>query len=455
MYRFSSILACISITMLIASGCAAPTSYVGRAAPRAQEKKSNTKAFTLDNGFTVLVRSGETSGTTAVQVWIADGSAYEPEGKKGVAHLVEHLLFEAGGGKPGSAESAIEDIGGVITGNTGKDYTYVGVTLPGPGWEKAVELLYRMTADTSFTKERVKDQQDVIALEIKDAETDPERVLMDNLMDTAYTKHPYKGPVTGSVASVKALTPADAEDYHKAVYVPLRMTLVVAGDASPAQVKAEAEKTFGAMPVAKPGKPRPMDEPPQISGRERVVSMPVKLTYMAMGWHVCPTSDKDIYPLEVLRAVMGEGSGSRLAMELISRKPLAIAVGAELYAYSDRGLFVVNATLADPDDISKTKEELLGQAYKLKTDLITGDELKRAVMSIERQQLESTETADGQAYALGYWATVYGGKTPGEYMDSIRAVTAEDVRRAAQTYLGEGNYTLSIIKPEKANRQED
>jgi len=420
-----------------------------------QEKKSNTSAFTLDNGLTVLVRSGETSGTTAVQVWIADGSAYEPEGKKGVAHLVEHLLFEGGGAKPGSAENELETMGGIINGNTGKDFTYVSVTLPGPGWEKAVDMLYRMIADPSFTPEHVKDQQDVIALEIKNAGTDPERVLIDNLMDEAYRKHPYKGPVTGSIASVRALTPGDAESYHKATYVPSRMTLVVAGEARAADVRAEAENTFGKLPAAKPAKPRPMDEPPQLSGRERVVFMPVKLTYIAMGWHVCPTSDKDIYPLEVLRAVMGEGSGSRLAMELISRKPLAMAVGAGLYAYSDRGLFVVNATLADPLDISVTREELLRQALKLKTDLITGEELERAVMGIERQQLESMGTAEGQAYALGYWATVYGGKTPGEYMDSIRAVSAEDVRRAAQTYLGEGNYTLSIIKPEKANRQED
>jgi zinc protease len=168
---------------------------------------------------------------------------------------------------------------------------------------------------------------------------------------------------------------------------------------------------------------------------------------MALGWHVCAASSPDIYPLEVLRAVLGQGRGSRLYMELRERMGAAFDVEAALYPLREPGLFVVSAHLRE-EDVRRVTDETLRQMNKLKDEPVSVAELSRAVSNIEASHMLDTETAEGQAYALGYWSTVYGGGDPAEYMENIRKVTPEDVQKVAQKYLGEGNYTLSVIRPE-------
>ncbi len=448
MFRLSAALSALIIVLMFFSGCSTPGTRVGRAAARVEDKRP-VHAYRLANGFSVLVHETGNDGPVAVQLWVEDGSAHEPPGKPGIAHFVEHMLFEGSSVLPaGGAGEIIEGMGGRITGNTGKDFSYVGVALPDPeGWDRAVEIIYGMTTTPDFSPEKIDDQRKVIGMEIEYDATYPERVLMDNLLGKAFRDHPYGNPITGTTESIKGFTPGDAAAYHKSVYIPSNMSLVVAGNVDPAEAKAIADKTFGTMERREPQKPLEVPEHSQISVRESRVSMPVRLTYMAMGWHICPTSDRDVFALEVLRNVVGQGNGSRLVMELRERKALVLDTDAQLFPYRNRGMFVVNATLNDRDDLRRTREEILRQVQKLKTELVSGEELRRAVLAIERQQMLATDTVEGKAYALGYWAAVYGGRDFGEYMENVRSVKPEDVRRVAQKYLGEGNYTLSVITP--------
>lgn len=446
MIRYTVVL--LALLLLAGSaGCVTQNTHIGRVEAKKPVKRS-VYSYTLPNGVRVVVKNGADAGPTAVQLWVSDGGMQDPAGKPGIGHFVEHMLF-CGSEKypPGSAENIIEGMGGKLTGDTGKDFCYIGVRLPGPGWEKAVDVMYDMAVHPAFLPKQVDMQRKVVGLELSERARDTDTALMDGFFRQAYLRHPYGSQVTGDIAAVGSLTREDAVDYHGSTYVPSAMTLVVVGAASPASVKAAADRTFGTIPEVPVKKQVPVDEPGQISVREKEARMPVGLAYMAVGWRICSASEKDIYALEVIRAVLGLGEGSRLPVELKDKKSVLLDVGSELFALREPGVLVIKAKLED-DNVTRAREEILKQAQRLKDGTVSGDELRRAVRCIETEQLRSTDTVEGQAYAIGYFETVYKGTDPGEFMENVRKVSPQDIRRVAQTYLGEGNYTIAVIRPE-------
>ncbi len=445
MLRFTIISLCLFFLVAVC-GCAATNTHVGRVAEVVAVKKA-VNTYTLGNGVTLIVKETDKGSPTAIQVWVAAGSVDDPEEKPGLAHFVEHLLFTGSlHVPPGKAEEYMEGIGGELTGHTGRDYSYIGVTLAGPGWERALDILFDLAAYPSFRPEQVEKQRKVVLLEVNQRDREPDVLLIDNLFEKAYKDHPYKNRITASAADVLALTREDAAGYYTRTYVPSNITLSVVGDVKASVVRAAAEKTFGRLTPVDYKKPQVRQEPSQIYSRTKKIDGQVKLTYMALGWHVSSASDPDIYPLDVLRAVLGQGRGSRLFLELRERMAAVYDVDTELFPLRDPGMLAIVTHLRE-DDIPRVTSEVLRQVNKLKDEPVTDSELQRAVNGIEASILLGTETAEGQAYALGYWTTVYGGGDPSVYMANIRKVTPDDIQRVAQKYLGEGNYTLSIIKP--------
>jgi len=445
MSRFPAVV-CALLALSLASGCAGPGTHVGRPTERVVVKKP-IQTFTLDNGVTLIVKNLAKGSPTAMQVWVAGGSASDPEGKPGVAHLVEHLLFSGSLHVPkGKAEQYLESMGGQIAANTGRDFTYIGVTLPGQGWDRALDILFDMVAYPSFRADQVESQRKVVVQEINEGDREMDNLLMRDFFSDAYKVHPYKHAVTARVSDVLSLTRDDAALYYSKTYVPSNLTVVVVGDVSPAEVRAAADKTFGRLAPVMVKPPAAAQEPYQLSTRSKTVEGPVKLTYMALGWHVCAASDPDIYALDVLSAVLGEGRGARLYMELRERTGIVYDVDVDLFPMKDPGVFVITAHLAG-GDVRRVLDETLEQMDKLKEAPISTAEMDRALNAIEAAHQPGNQPADDQAYSLGYWAAVYGGKDPEGYMENIRKVTPDDLQRVAQKYLGAGNYTLSVISP--------
>jgi len=433
--------------VMFLSGCATQGTHIGRPEPAKQAKKS-VYSFKLGNGVNVVVKEGKPGGPTAVQLWVADGSASEPSGKHGISHLVEHMLFCGSKSLPaGRAAEVIEGMGGEFNGDTGKDFCYLGATLPGKGWDKAVDVLFDMAAFPTFPDDQIKKQKEVIALEDADRARDADTRLMDLFFGTSYEVHPYRFPITGDRASLGSFTRDEAVAYHDSVYRPSNMTLVVVGDASPQAVKSLADRTFGTLAEPPEEKKADVTEPNQISVREKYADMPVELAYMAGGWHVCSASGPDIYALDVMKAILGTGEGSRLSTELKQGRELLLDVNTELFALKDPGMFVIKAKLYD-GDLTRAREEILRQAQKLKDGTVSQQELDRAVNCIEAARMLNMDKVEGQAYSFGFWTTVYRGTGPGEYIENIKKVTPLDIRRVAQTYLGEGNYTIAVIRPQ-------
>jgi zinc protease len=446
MLRFLFVLACASFALII-SGCASGETRIGLAAEPVVIKNS-VRTATLANGVTVITKDAPEGSPTSIQVWVAAGSLGEPSGRPGIAHFTEHMLFTGSQHVPtGRAEQYLETMGGKIAGHTGRDYSYIGATIPGKGWERSTQILFDMAVNPLFVAEQVEKQKKIILLELASRESDPETLLGDNLFRTAYSAHPYRNSIIGTADDIRRITRESLLDYYSKAYVPSNMTLVVVGPVSHAEVKALAETIFGAMPPFKPGNKAGGKEPFQVRTRNSEVYRNTGLAYASFGWHVSSASDPDFYPLETLNYILGYGRGSRLAVELQEREGIAFDVTSRLLPLKDPGMLVVSMKLR-PDDIRRTTDEVMRQLNKLKDELVSDAELARAKGAIENNYMLDNSTAEGIAYSLGYASTVYGAKAAGTFMQNIRSVTALDVQRVAQKYLGQGNYTLSVVKPQ-------
>jgi zinc protease len=399
----------------------------------------------------LIVNDFKRSGPTSVQVWLSAGSASDPKDRQGLAHLTEHVVLKGSSHlPPGKAEFDIESMGGTLFGHTGRDFTYMGATVPsGTGWERAADILYDLVSSPTLAPGQFEKERKAVGLEIKQRDRDPDTLLVENMFGQSYRYHPYRYPITGTASDVAQITLQDVKTYYSRFYIPANMVVVVTGNIEPAVARAIVEKTFGKLLPSKPMNLKLPQEGLQVIKKTKTVSLPVKLTYAAYGWRVCPANDPDIYPLEVLSAILGGGRGSRLPVELKERRGIAYNIRTELVPMKEQGMFIVFADLTDGDNLSQVTDELLRQLNRLKDeDLVTDKEVARAVARIETLQMQESETAEGLGYSLGYWAVVSGEKDTSKYLQGIKKVTAEDVKRVAQRYIGEGSYTLSVVAPE-------
>ena len=436
--------------LLVIAGCASSGTMVGRATPVPPKA---IRTYRLSNGLDVIIRKTARGAPMSIQVWVPGGSSADPPGKPGVAHFVEHMIFSGSLHiPPGKAALYVEKMGGRLSGHTTKDFNYYTVTVPGAqsvngGWERAEDILFEMVAHPAFDKAQMEEQRRVILLEIAERAREPETAMTDNLFAAAYKVNPYRNSITGTAKDVTSLTRKDLVKFYKGVYVPSNMTVVVAGGADSQDVMESIKKTFGSLAPAKYKWPAHGKEKYQVAKRSSELSMPVKMAYAELGWHICSANNPDIYALEVLGNILGGGRGSRLYMEIRERKGIAYGIDTEMFPLKDPGILAVRAWM-HPAEVGQFTNAVLKEVDHIKDRGVPQSELESAIRTIVASDMINSGSAEGRAYALGYWATVYGGKDQGEYIRGIESVTAADVRRAAQKYLGEGNYTLSTIMPE-------
>src|SRR6476646_5924690 len=213
-----------------------------RATPRVVE-------FTLGNGLQVLVIPDHRAPVITQMIWYKVGAADEPPGSSGIAHFLEHLMFQGTDALPPGQSSQI------VAKNGGEDDAFTSHDVTAYFQRVAKDLLptvMAMEADRManlrLSKEDVATERDVILEERRSrVDNDPSSILQEQMMAALYTKHPYGIPIIGWAHEVAALDRDDALSFYKRFYAPNNALLVVAGDVEPDDVRQLAEETFGKL----------------------------------------------------------------------------------------------------------------------------------------------------------------------------------------------------------------
>ena len=403
----------------------------------------------LDNGLTLLVREDHSAPVVSAQAWVRAGSITEgPWLGAGLSHVLEHMLFK-GTTTRGVAQIAqeIEDKGGYMNAYTSFEQTVFYINIPSENWQTAVDILADCTQHATIPEAELLKEKQVILREMAMNNDDPNRRADRMLWATAYTTHPYRLPVIGYPDIYNRVTRDDVVAYYKRHYVPNNLVFVVVGDVNAAQVEQELRDLTkdAKMGALEPSFVPP--EPPQLSVRQRDEEMAMQLSEINLAWHIPAVTDPDVYPLDVLAIVLGQGKSSRLYRELRQKRGLVHRIDASSYTPAYPGLFAIEAT-ADPDKREAAIAGIREQVKDLAEQPITEEELQKAVKISTSQFLDRLKTMQGQASDIAQNEFLLGDPDFSRvYLENLRKVTRDDLRRVIRKYFTDKNLTITSLNP--------
>ena len=406
---------------------------------------------TLPNGLTLIVHVDHSVPVVAVNVWYHVGSGDEEVRRTGFAHLFEHLMFMGSEHAPyPTFDRLLEAAGADNNGSTTEDRTNYYETGPA----NALPLMLWLEADRMgwllppMDSAKVDLQRDVVKNERRQRlENQPYGKAWDVLPGLMFPiGHPYSWPVIGSMADLSAASLEDVKNFFRKYYAPDNATLVVSGDVTVAEVRAQVKKYFGDIPrgpaITRPPTPTfslPHDTSMVLEDR---VQLP-RLYYM---WHSTRAYAPDDAALNVLAYILAGTKSGRLSEPLVYDDTLASDVNAFQDGKLRDGQFGVIATARPGHALPELQKVIDVEIARLAKDGPTDRELEQAKNSFEASTLEQLEYGGAVADQLN--AYYYFTGTPDYLAKDIartRAVTAADVERVATTYLKAPRVILSVV----------
>lgn len=405
----------------------------------------------LDNGLTVLVKEVPGSKAATVQIWVKAGSVYEDADEGGITHLIEHMIFKGTPTLgPGELAGAIENVGGRINAYTSYEYTVYHATQSARYWSRAMEVLIDAVLHSTFDADELEREKKVVLEEIRMRKDRPGTRLFEELMDRAYTTHPYRLPIAGTMESVAAFSRDDMLKYIKKHYQPDNVTVVVVGDVQFDQVAGKVTALMGHLPkkgYAPPSLPR---EPEQKKARFFKLPEDISQTHMAIALPIASFSSPDTPVLDVMAHILGDGETSRLYQHLRNEKQLVYRIHGSAFTPRDAGLMEIFATL-EAAHVEEALKGALEEIFKMKYQPVSVEELERAKRNLESDFIFNLEQAEGQARVLGTFEFLSGDPREDAYLEKLRAVSQEDITRVASHYFTNDKVTAGIIMPARAD----
>ncbi len=412
----------------------------------------NYTEFKLRNGLRVIFHEDHSTPIVGVNLWYHVGSKNEVPGKTGFAHLFEHMMFQGSKNYDDDYFKPIQEAGGTLNGSTNPDRTNYWEIVP----SNFLELALFMEADRMgglldvLNEAKLANQRDVVKNEKRqNYDNRPYGLIGAKINETLYPKeHPYSWLTIGSLDDLTAASLEDVKDFFRRYYTPRNASLAIAGDFNPVEARRLVEKYFGPIAsgpaITQPNPPHPrLTESKQISMQDRVT-----LPRVYMVWPSHPRFDKDEAPTDTLANVLGGGKSSRLYKTLVYDRQIAQEVFAGNNAQELAGQFQIVATARPGKTLSELEAAINEELEKIKKDGPTSEEVERSFNATEAAFIFNMQTIGGfggKNDQLNQYATFVG--KPGYFQQDLaryRRVTAEDVKRVANTYLIEHRLTATV-----------
>jgi predicted Zn-dependent peptidase len=486
--------AALTLALLVVPG-------TGRAAMKELEERVVEER--LPNGLRVIVLPRHQSPTVALSMQFIVGSAQEENGRSGLAHLLEHMMFKgtttlgtrdwgaerplleridaiageldaerrrgaaAGSARVADLEARLgaaqeearryvvkDEIDAIYTANgakdfnasTGVDITSYKIELPSnriPLWARIESERLRDPVMREFYSER-----DVVHEERRQSyESNPGRKLMEALVSAAFVAHPYRRPVIGWDGDIAYLRAADAARFFRTWYAPNNTVLAAVGDVDPAAFLALVRGAFGGLPPQQLPGDLATPEPPQEGERRVAVVMDANPQVM-IGYHKPTLPAFDDYVFDLIDGLLSGGRSSRLYRRLVDEKQVAVSVDtiAGLPGARYPNLFTVIATPRAPHTAAEVEAELEAELARLAAEPVAEEELRKVRNQVRGDFVRSLQSNEGLAGMLAYYAAVAGDwRYLTTHLDHLEKITPADVQAAARAYFTPSNRTVAVI----------
>ena len=422
-------------------------------------------AFTLANGLHVVVIPDRRTPVVTQMIWYKVGSADETPGKSGLAHFLEHLMFKGTAKHPvGEFSKTVLRVGGNENAFTSNDYTGYFQRVPREQLAKMMEFEADRMTGLVLKDENVLPERDVVLEEFNmRVANNPDARLTEQVMAALYLNHPYGRPVIGWRHEIEKLDREDALAFYKRFYAPNNATLVIAGDVDVKEVRPLVERTYGeiaAQPAIPAHRVRPQ-EPVPASPRTVTLSDPRVEQPSVRRYYLVPSATTaaagESPALDVLAQLMGSGANSYLYRALVVDRPLAVSANAGYQGTSlDASHFTIAASPKPGVEFSQIEQVIDGVIADVGQNAVRAEDLERVKTQLIAQAIYAQDNQTTLARWYGAALTTgLGIDDIRSWPDRIRAVTADQVREAAQKWLDKKRSVTGYLIKDTAPKREE
>lgn len=469
--------------------------YAGGLAERVVE-------HTLANGMKLLLVERHTSPTVAAWIRFRVGAVDERSDERGIAHLLEHMLFK-GTKTLGSTNYAAEKVlldkieavaqalllekakreksdparvaalekelaslekeagqyvvkeefaqiynrngGSNYNAYTSKDGTTYLISLP----SNKLELWAAIEADrmqNAVLREFYTERSVVMEERRRSYEAEPEGKLWETFLASSFNAHPMGQPVIGWMSDIENLTRTKAESFLKRYYAPNNAIIAIVGDIDSQKTIALVERYFGSIPPGVPVPPVAVEEPQQ-QGEKRIEVVGDAGAELMVGFHKPTLPHQDDLVFDVINMILSDGRTSRLHRKLVVEKQLVSGIGAfSAPGHRYPNLFIVSASPREPHTVQEVEAALYEELEKLKSEPVTERELQQVMNKLEYEEARQMTSIGGLARNLTEYEAIAGSwRYLIEHRKAVARVKPEDIQRVAKKYLTRENRIVGFI----------
>lgn len=385
------------------------------------------------NGLVVLTESMPGLRSAATGFWVRTASVHEPDGKMGVSHLLEHMVFKGTARRSAREISlALESRGGSLDAYTGRDHTTFQARVLDADVPLALDVLTDLVRHPVLRDEDLALERKVVLEEIAMVDDAPDDLVFDLHAGALFPGHAYGHRILGTRDTVGALTRADVQALHQGAYQPRHLVFAAAGNVRHEEILAllEAQGWFG----AEPGPERESVRAPATSWKgERRVAREGTQVHIVFGAETFRYGDPRRYALVLVSTIFGAGMSSRLFQRVREQLGLAYAVYAFHQFYQLIGMCGVYVG-TQPATAQQAVDEIRSEMALLARESLSADELASAKRQVKGQLVLSVESPLSRMYRIAGTA-LYGEpyRSLDEVLAEVEAITPEQVAEVAAT----------------------
>ena len=386
--------------------------------------------------------------SASVSLFFTVGSRYESNAIAGISHYIEHMLFKGAQMYPSARliSEAIEGVGGVFNGSTGKELTNYTARVPGEHLLGVIDVLADMVRHPLFDPLEIEKERSVIIEELSSTRDDPQEwvgLLIDEAM---WPRLPLGRDDAGYVETVAKIQRQQMLDFLHEYYRPNSLIVSVAGNIDPTEITEKIEYLFGDW------EPRehatwtkclpPVDASPIV-----LIERETEQVNLCLGTLGVAYLSPDYYTLLLINAILGDGMSSRLFQTIREEQGLAYDIGSYFNSYAETGNFVVSAGV-DPSQVEPAIRATLNELTRLCVTPVPTNELDRIKAYVRGSTVLGLEGTYQVASWLGSQESLRGKILDiDEITAYIDAVTSQDIQRVAQTCFAPHWRRLALIGP--------
>jgi len=405
----------------------------------------------LPNGLRILTEAIPAMRSVSFGVWVAVGSRDESPKLAGVSHFLEHLLFKGTHKRTALDISAeIEAVGGETNAFTTKEYTCYYARVLDADLPLAIDVVCDLVTDSLLAEADVETERGVILEEIAMHDDEPGDEVHDLFAGAVYGTHPLGRRISGSPASISAMTRRQVQSFYRKRYVPPSIVVAAAGNLDHKRVVKLVRDSFAAAgladAIATPATQRPADGVVATRHQVAVLAKDTEQAHLVLGGSGISRMDERRFAVGVLNNVLGGGMSSRLFQEIREKRGLAYSVYSYTSQYSDSGLFAVYAGCA-PGKVDEVLELVRTELTEVAAHGVDPTEVARGKGMLKGALVLGLEDTGSRMTRLGKGELLYNELlTVDQLLSKVDAVSVEQVRDAAADLLARP-MSLAVIGP--------